>query len=163
MPIPPLRFSKWVPWAKRDAIAHLELPGLYAVSVSRVRLGGTQFRWIPDICYFGMTNSRGGLRARLTQFDRTLHSFIAHGGADRFRFAYPDYTAVLPKIYVAVLPVAADVNAATPHDLRAMGAVAYLEYECFARYHHKFGGVPQFNQRSAPKYSTTERDRRLAG
>jgi hypothetical protein len=162
MPIPAVRFSRWAAWSDREAFPNLELRGVYAICVTRSRLVGIPFKWSADICYIGMTNSKGGLRSRLRQFDRTLHVALEHGGADRFRFMYKDYAKVLPRLYVAVLPVRADVDHPKPRDLRAMGSVAYLEYECLARYHTKFGGVPAFNQRSAEKHSRTARGRELA-
>lgn len=163
MPIPTVRFSRWAAWSEREALPRLELPGVYAICVSGARLAGTAFTWLPDICYFGMTNSKGGLRSRLRKFDRTLRVAITHGGADRFRFEHNEYAAVLPRLYVAVRAVPAGVDDPKPRDLRAMGGVAYLEYECLARYHTKFGCLPAFNQRSAEKYSRTERSRLPAG
>jgi hypothetical protein len=162
MPIPTVRFSRWAAWSEREALPNLERPGVYAICVTKSRLASTPFKWLPDICYFGMTNSKGGLRSRLRQFDRTLRVAIAHGGADRFRFKHEDYAKVLPRLYVAVISVEASVDDPKPHDLRAMGGVAYLEYECLARYHAKFGCLPAFNQRSAEKYSRTERSRQPA-
>lgn len=149
-------FSKWASWTQREHLTGLGSPGVYSICVSRTRLHGKAFSWAREICYFGMTNSLGGLRARLRQFDRTLYGAPEHGGADRFRFVHRDYEAVLPRLYVAVHPVAANVASPTPRDLRGMGIVASLEYQCLARFLSTFATLPRFNQRDAPKYSSAE-------
>ena len=41
------------------------------------------FDWIKEIIYIGMTNSKGGLKNRLQQFDNTIAGKTGHGGAQR--------------------------------------------------------------------------------
>jgi len=146
-------FSCWVRWEDRASLADLKYPGVYVLALSQNDIVGKRFTWIPEIVYVGMTNSVGGLRARLRQFDRTVAGVAnSHGGAQRFRFKHPNYGAVLPSMYVAACPFPCDAKSLLPDDLRVMGDVARHEYECMARYVEAFGELPEFNDKKrSPK------------
>ena len=146
--------TKWHRWARRDGVPALGRPGIYIIAKSEQDLSGQDFEWIEEIIYIGMTNSRGGLRSRLRQFDQTLKGNIKHGGADRVLYRYRDYEGLVAGLYVAVLPVECDVKSNQPQDLRRMGDILRLEFYCFAEYAERYGRLSEFNDKKAsPKYS----------
>jgi hypothetical protein len=148
------QFSHWVSWTPRAELTALTQPGVYAVALARRALSREKFSWVRQIFYVGMTNSRGGLAARLRQFDRTLRGKLAHGGADRVRFEHPDYKSLVPHLYVSVAPFNCDVATNSASDLRIMGDVAKFEFDCLAEYVKRHGELPQFNDKaSSPKHS----------
>ena len=103
-----------------------------------------------------MTNSRGGLRSRLKQFDNAVNWKEGHGGASRVRYKYKEYSELVPNLYVSVCSVKCNVKYNTPLDLRLMGEVAKFEYECLARFVEKFGRLPEFNDKKrSPKARRT--------
>jgi hypothetical protein len=104
-----------------------------------------------------MTNSAGGLRGRLQQFDNTIKGVRnQHGGADRVRYKYRSYEHLQRRLYVAVAVFKCSVNSTRPVDLRVMGRVAQYEYECLAVFRERFKRLPKFNdKKKAPKYSRT--------
>jgi len=120
-------------------------PGIYAIAISSSKLSDEKFSFIPEIAYFGMTNSKGGLKSRLKAFDNTIKGKNGHGGAHRFRFKHPNYDTLTSSLYVSICPFSCDVKSHKPRDLRIMGEVTQFEYECFARFVEKFGSLPEFN------------------
>jgi hypothetical protein len=59
-------------------------------------------------------------------------------------------------VYVSTCPVKCVVDSEKPEaiNLRRMGKVAKLEYNCFAEFVDKFGQMPQFNNRKSQKFSS---------
>ena len=82
-------FSVWTRWCDRDECVGLDQPGVYAIALRPSQTAKRRFSWSKDIVYIGMTNSLGGLAARLRQFDRTMAGKLSHGGADRMLFEHP--------------------------------------------------------------------------
>lgn len=154
------KFSNWVPWDQRGELACLQFPGIYALAVAgsmSVRLAGKPFEWREDIKYFGMTNSRAGLKGRLNQFNNVLTGKTGHGGAERFM---NDWAAadLAPRLYVAVWAFVCEVASNAPKDLIIMGCVAKAEFECFARYAELYGTLPKYNNKAdSPKRPKAER------
>lgn len=140
-------FSHWIPWDKRETLKGVEYPGVYAIALCEKDIAGTLFHWREDIIYIGMTNSKGGLKARLQQFDNTIKGKEGHGGACRVRFKHTDYEKLFAHLYVSICPKYCNVLSNLPDDLRAMGEVARFEYECFARFVVKLGQLPEFNDK----------------
>lgn len=146
------KFTNWMRWKDRAEFAGLEFPGVYAIAISKGDLSGTAFSWKSCIAYVGMTNSKGGLKSRLYQFDVTIKGGRGHGGAHRFRFKHPQYDSLVRDLYVAVKPFKCDVTSEKPKDLRIMGKVAKCEYDCFALYVEAHGRLPEFNDKNrSPK------------
>ena len=149
-------FSNWTLWNNRNSLSGLNFPGVYCLAISETDLSGKDFSWIPEIVYVGMTNSKAGLNGRLKQFDNTIIGKSGHGGADRFRFEYPNYNELIKKLYVAVNVFECDVSSNMPKDLKQMGEVAKFEYICMAEYVKHFKTLPKFNDKqNSPKYSLT--------
>ena len=147
------RFSRWKSWLARESLNHMRFPGVYALAISTDDLSDQQFTWLPQIVYFGMTNSISGLKGRLKQFDNTINGKTGHGGADRFRHDFPQANELHSRLYVAILPFECDVTSSTPADLTTMGSVAKAEYECFAQYSKLFGHLPKYNdKKNSPKF-----------
>ena len=145
-------FSKWFKWAERDQLPGLKYPGVYILAISSSNIAGQSFKWSSDVKYIGMTNSQGGLKSRLRQFDNTIRGKEGHGGACRFRYKYKQYEPLAKKLYVCACPIECDVKSFAPKDLRAMGEVAKLEYVCFAEYAKRFKSLPEFNDKKhSPK------------
>jgi hypothetical protein len=104
-----------------------------------------------------MTNSGGGLKARLTQFDNTIAGREGHGGGERVRYEYRDYNELTKKLFVSVCPIKCNVKSNQPKDLLKMGEIAYMEYYCFAKYVELFERLPKFNdKKNAPKLKGKE-------
>jgi hypothetical protein len=148
------KFTKWTNWKNRNSLKGMNFPGVYCIAISKIDLIEINFSWISEITYIGMTNSKAGLTGRLKQFDNTIIGKTGHGGADRFRFKHEKYQQLVSRLYVSVCSFECDVKSITPKDLRIMGEVTKLEYDCFAEYVEKFGSLPEFNNKSkSPKYS----------
>lgn len=150
-------FTKWVSWPERNSLSGLEYPGIYVCALADDRFNSSNdFEWMKQIIYIGMTNSAGGLRARLKQFDNTILGKTGHGGADRVRYKYQDYQQLVNSLFVSVASFVCDVKSNQPQDLLVMGEVAKFEYDCFAEFVKKHGTLPEFNNKKiAPKYSLT--------
>jgi hypothetical protein len=147
-----MQFSNWIKWNNRNTLANIEYPGVYIIAISTEDLTGKSFRWIEDISYVGMTNSKGGLRNRLQQFENTISGKEGHGGAKRFRFKYPNYAKLNRLLYVAVKPFICDVTSNKVKDLKIMGKVVKHEYDCIAEYVRKIHRLPEFNDKKrSPK------------
>ncbi len=153
--MPQKRFTKWFKWKERNSIDKCKQPGVYAIAISKIRVSGKVFKWDKKIVYFGMTNSKGGILARINQFDRTIQGKDGHGGAYRVINKYSNYKTLVPKLYVSICPFDCDVTSNKPKDLNTMGEVAKFEYVCFAKYVHKFKRLPEFNDKErSPKKRT---------
>lgn len=151
------QFSHWVRWKNRLTLEGINYPGVYALALSPTDISNGEFGWIKEIVYFGMTNSGGGLKARLKQFDDTVSGKEGHGGGERVRYRHRDYGQLTEKLFVSVCPVACNIRSNTPDDLLKMGEVAYMEYYCFAKYVQLFGRLPEFNdKKNAPKLKANE-------
>lgn len=140
-------FSDWVSWSKKGSLNNTEYPGVYAIALCETDIADTPFHWSDAIIYIGMTNSKGGLKARLQQFENTIKGKEGHGGACRVRFKHPDYEKLCAHLYVSICPKYCNVLSNLPDDLRAMGDVAKFEYECFAQFVEKFRQLPEFNDK----------------
>jgi hypothetical protein len=95
----------------------------------------------------------------LRQFEDTIRGARCnHGGADRMRFEYRNFSKLSNELFVAVAKVVCDATTNAPADLRAMGLVAKLEYDCIAEFVERHNGkLPVFNDKKhSPKYSLTE-------
>jgi len=145
-------FSKWARWQERDTLDNIKFPGVYAITLSDKDISGKAFSWRREIIYVGMTNAQGGLKSRLQQFDNTIKGKEGHGGGKRVRFKYRNYKKLSPRLYVSVCPYKCNVKSNLPVDLRIMGDVAKLEYECLAVFVEKFERLPEFNDKErSPK------------
>ena len=143
------QFSPWQKWENRSLLSDLHFPGVYALALSSENLSNQEYRLIPEIKYFGMTNSKLGLVGRLDQFNNTIHDFPGHGGAWRFRFDYRDGKTMLPLLYVSVAPFPCGVTTNQPDDLRMMGKVCDFEFQCFADFVEKYKHLPKYNDKKA--------------
>ena len=151
------RFTQWAQWQERGQLEGIKCPGIYALAIADSTFDPSAlFVWVSQVVYIGMTNSVGGLKARLQQFDNTIKGKSGHGGADRVRYKHKDYQQLTEKLFVSVASFACDVKSNLPDDLLVMGDVAKFEYECFAAFARIHGTLPEFNdKKSAPKYSLT--------
>lgn len=148
-------------WDDRNEADSIKMPGIYAIAIVDQNIEGNDFKLLKEIVYFGMTNSQDGLRSRLKAFDNTIKNKTGHGGASRFKYKHIDYQnsdqiveirkkleeELISKLYVSVAPFEREANHKpfSSKDLRIMGEVSKLEYECFADYVDKFGSLPEFN------------------
>lgn len=151
------KFTNWIKWEDRNRLDGLKYPGIYCIAVSNKSL--TKFSFIPELEYIGMTNSKGGLKSRLMQFDSTIKKKRTnHGGADRFLYQYENYDEVKDNLYVATRSFKCNNKNPLPKDLRIMGEVTKCEYDCWAIYIENNGRYPKFNDiKTAPKFSKTKK------
>jgi len=145
-------FSPWLRWVDRNQLGEiLKFPGVYVIALSEKNLASTPFEWSEEIIYIGMTNSKGGLKSRLQQFENTIKGKSGHGGAERVRHKHGDYNLLVPGLFVPVNYTECDVSSNKSSDLQLMGKVAQQEYECFAVFVEKFPNhpfqVPEFNNK----------------
>src|ERR1017187_4070072 len=94
-------FSSWVRWLERDKLGEtLKYPGVYAIALSDKDFTLSQFVWCEEIIYIGMTNSKGGLKSRLQQFENTIKGKEGHGGAKRVLFKHFDGNLLVSQLFV---------------------------------------------------------------
>lgn len=150
-----MKFSNWVNWINRNSLAEIEFPGIYCISVIESDLANISFQFIREIKYIGMTNSKGGLKSRLNQFNNTLKNSLQHGGADRFMHKFNEpYVELVQKMFVSIWSFECEVDSNKYEDLITMGEVAKSEYICFAEYVKNFKELPEFNnKKDSPKFS----------
>ncbi len=146
-------FSRWTDWNNRDNIPQINYPGVYIIAKTDKNITGKKFSLIKEIIYIGMTNSKGGLKARLKQFDNTIKGKLQHGGADRVRYKYPQYNKLISKLYTSVSYIDADTTNPKTGDWKKMGEVAKHEYVMIAKYLDKFRRLPEFNNKTTHKFS----------
>lgn len=152
-----IQLSNWKKWKERNSFENLNYPGVYCISIIDKNISNEAFFWLEEIKYIGMTNSRGGLKSRLKQFDNTIIGKTGHGGADRFRYKHENYLELVDKLYVAIHYFECNVKSNKPEDLIEMGNVAKAEYILLADYAKRFGKLPEFNDKpNSPKWSLTK-------
>ena len=145
-------FLCWEKWQNRNGMHYANFPGIYAIAYSKINLAGQNFSWIEQVIYIGMTNSKGVLKSRLGQFDRTINGGTGHGGARRVRRKYKNYKSLIKNLYVSILPFKCEQTSILPKDLIVMGEVAKHEYVSWAHYVKRFGQLPEFNDKKrSPK------------
>ncbi len=153
-------FSAWQRWEDRSQIAGMKFPGVYVLCISNTDIATQPFQLLPNIIYIGMTNSKAGLKGRLTQFDNTIKGKQGHGGADRVRYKHRDYDKLIAELYISVRKFPCDVKRESPEDLLTMGDVSKHEYECFAEYKKRYHKWPEFNDKKlSDKYSRRGRNK----
>lgn len=153
-----LQFSAWEKFDDREKITGISYPGIYAISISEENISGTSFTVRKDIVYFGMTNSRTGLRGRLNAFNNSLRDKKGpgHGGAERFRFDFIDGNRLAQNLYVSVYSLECNTSSIARKDLETMGDVTRSEYVAFANYAELYGELPKYNdKRRSPKLKKT--------
>ena len=144
---PRLTFSPWYAWASRDQIDGWRYPGVYLVAITNAQLSGKAPRWA-DVCYIGMSNSKGGLCQRWAQFYNAVRGKKGHSGGNTIYLHLGHYERWRKKLFVAAMPVACDREQPGPKDFIKMGWVAFLEYKAFSEY------CRRFPRRRKPRYNT---------
>lgn len=94
-----------------------------------------------------MTNSKGGLKSRLRQFENTIKGKNEHGGAQRVRYKHENYDNFIKNAYVSVKFFECTPASNNFKDILIMGDVAKFEYDCLANYVKKFNQLPEFNDK----------------
>jgi hypothetical protein len=129
-------------------------PGVYLLAYSSKTLSGQRVN-PRDVLYVGMTNSAGGLRSRLSQFQKCLEGGKPHGPGVRFYkkcLGCRRYSRLRKRkrfFFVALaVPCESDKSEAEPCDFVEMGKVASLEYEAIARVLRSTGWLPPLNDLS---------------
>lgn len=145
---PKLNFSPWLDWKNRDGCRFRNLPGVYAMAITKRNLHGKKFNF-SEVVYFGMTNNRGGLKARWRQFNRAIHGKRSHSGGTTIFRKLGNYKNWKDKLFVSACPIKCDVLkvSRTSKDLISMGWVAFLEYEALAKYKKLFDKEPKYNKK----------------
>lgn len=120
-------------WGKRFDIPERHYPGVYVIAISERDLTDVAVRWL-DVVYIGMTQSKGGLTQRWSQFQNSVRGRNGHsGGWAIFNHAGGD-SELESKLFVAAMPVKCNPEDPSPSDLRRLGCIAYLEYEAFSKF-----------------------------
>lgn len=135
-----------------DDVEQLRYPGVYLLAYTAKELNGQKIK-VDDVFYVGMSNSAGGVRARLNQFKSALEKGYGHSGGDhcyRHHNEKPFLTLKTDKkFYFAprCLKCSSLKSNAGPHDFRTMGNIASLEYHAIAHVQEHSANkiVPQLN------------------
>ena len=147
-----MKFTQWIKWTERNTLENLQYPGVYVIAYADIDIVNNDFDWIEEIIYVGMTNSQGGLKNRLQQFENTIIGKTGHGGAQRVIFKYRNYNELIKKLYVSARYFKCNVTSNQVDDLLVMGKVAEYEYICFAEYVKRYNRLPEFNDKKlSPK------------
>ena len=126
-------------------------PGVYSIAYSERNITNAEFAWCREIIYFGVADHIG---KRLNQFDKTISGKKnSHGGADRARFKYQEYSKLIPRLYVAIAAIGKTPAQNSPDCWRRKGDARQFEYHCIAEYLEKYGQLPTFNNQNSPKFS----------
>jgi len=145
-------FSHWENWSNRNGLSRIKFPGVYALAFSEKDISGSPHSWSKEVIYIGMTNSKGGLKSRLQQFENTIIGKEGHGGARRVMRKHPDYGELVSRLYVSVCPKDCNASSCDPVNLRLKGEVAKQEYDCFADFVEVFHVMLEFNDmKRSPK------------
>jgi len=144
--IPELSFTKWFKWENRDNIPNVQYPGVYLIAITDKLLEGIKPQW-NDVSYVGMTNSKGGLRSRWRQFDRSIRGKSGHSGGKTIYKLLGNYESWPLNLYVASMSVKCNISDPTNIDYIKMGIVAFYEYEAFAEHYLNVGGHPKYNKK----------------
>jgi hypothetical protein len=134
-------FTEWKCWSQRDQFPDIKKPGIYAIAKSKKALSGKPFTWRKEIAYIGMTASKGGLRARLNQFNDTIHKkALSHGGARRVLCRHKNNCKPLARyLYIAIM------TQPPCRRKKDKDKVYGLELFCFAEYISRHKKIPEFN------------------
>ena len=73
---------RWLHSPDWDAGGQYRYPGVYLLAYDARELAGKRVA-VDDVYYIGMSNSAGGVRARLKQFKSALEKGYGHSGGDR--------------------------------------------------------------------------------
>jgi hypothetical protein len=121
-------------WADSD---RLQYPGVYLLAYDARDLAGQKVK-IDDVYYVGMSNSAGGVRARLKQFKSALERGYGHSGGNHFFITHKkrpfSKLRASKRFYFTALCLQCRSlkTSARPDDFRKMGHVACLEYYAIA-------------------------------
>jgi hypothetical protein len=128
-------------------------PGVYALAYTKENLSGQKVRF-KDIHYFGMSNSKKGVKGRLDQFKKAINVGEGHSAVKRVfekmlkgeRF---DSRRRRKKFWVAMLTFPYNVvkGSRGPDDLQGMGKVAALEYFLIAHFLKRMKEEPELNKK----------------
>jgi len=137
------KFEPWVEWGSKPDIKY---PGIYLIAITSSKLKDKKPDF-KDVVYVGMTNSKGGLSARLKQFDTSIKGKSAHSGGTRIYNDLGDYNQWAKKLFVSTRQIKCNTDKLTrgPHDLQNMGKCAALEYEILAEFKEKINKEPKYN------------------
>lgn len=150
----PLHGDDW------DDSVTLRNPGVYLLAYGGKSLTAQRVQ-VDDVYYVGMSNSRGGVRARLKQFKQALERGSSHSAGDycfkqngsrpfksiktRKKFYFATWCIDLPR----------DIDL-TATNLKQLGHVACLEYYAIARVKAKGSrrAVPPLNRTAGGEFGS---------
>ena len=137
------KFEPWIKWENKPEIKY---PGIYLIAITNFNINGKRPNF-KDVVYVGMTNSKGGLSARLKQFDTSIKGKSAHSGGTRIYNDLKSYNDWTKKLFVSTRQIKCNTDKHTrkPHDLRNMGKCTALEYEILAEFKEKIKNEPKYN------------------
>lgn len=140
-------FSEWTKWDNRGQLRGLSFPGVYILAITNHDIQGSDFDWLKEIVYVGMTNSKKGLKGRLNQFDRTIRGYSGHGGAKRFIYDHSDYEKLKSNLFISAKYFECNNKDYPPKAevLLVLGNVAKFEYDCISDYMKRYGKLPKYN------------------
>ncbi len=136
-------FTSWTKWESREELPGIAAPGVYAIAITEKDIGGQKFKWVPEIVYFGVSDE---IKGRLKNFHRVIsQKAINHSGARKLTKQYPDYSILLPRLYVAIHTIGRTSFQKSPDCWKKLGDARQLECYCIAEYLKLYGQNPRFN------------------
>ena len=143
--IPKLDFSNWYSWENRKQYPLKNCPGIYLIAISNKNIEG-KTPCFSNVRYIGMTNSKGGLRSRWSQFHNSIRGGEGHGPGKRIFRQKGHYNKWTEKLYVSAMGIPRDEDRHNPKYYIKRGWVAYLEQEALANFHEVVGDHPKYNK-----------------
>jgi hypothetical protein len=152
--------SRWTPLhSDQHSNVGFRNPGVYLLAYSSKRLEGQRVQ-INDVYYVGMSNSRGGVTARLKQFKNALERGYGYSAGD---YCYKQNKRPFSKLgnrrkfyFVAWCIDVSRKSDLTPGQLRKMGHVTCLEYYAIAhvKARSRKRAVPPLNRAAGGEFGS---------
>ena len=54
------KFSRWIKWTERENYSNIHYPGVYIIAYSKKDISDNKLKFVTEIIYIGMTNSKDG-------------------------------------------------------------------------------------------------------
>jgi hypothetical protein len=114
--------------------------------MSEASITDQPFSWSSEIIYIGVSRN---LHKRLNQLDKVLKSGQGkHSGANKLVKDFPDYTVLVPHLYVSVEPTGSQAPDTDIEFWQELGTARKLECDSIAKYLRKFKRLPKYNSKS---------------
>lgn len=141
--IPPIRFSRWTKWDKKDSIPGIDYPGIYVLAIFKSRLPRKVDLFAKEIIYIGETcATKRNIKKRLCEFDNSaFHPKYGHSGGCTFRKLFKNQLDwAKDHLYISAMPAKLKRNI---NDL----FIRFVERKLIFQYARTYGIRPRCNRK----------------